>query len=179
MSQVSEINAILDGLGEGASFDQVELALRDYEQSMVLTVLADRSLAAGGGGGGSLPDPIEQAVTIEPPTDAVGLVIVPGDSDAFRVSTDPDNVSGTIAFSVGLAGGVGISPKSVYAYPLYIQPFPDTLRPALDITDSDGNDTFVIGPAGEVFAYALPTSDPAEAGQLWNDAGTLKVSAGA
>jgi hypothetical protein len=25
---------------------------------------------------------------------------------------------------------------------------------------------------------ALPTSDPAVAGRLWNDAGTLKVSAG-
>jgi hypothetical protein len=26
---------------------------------------------------------------------------------------------------------------------------------------------------------ALPTEDPAVAGRLWNDAGTLKVSAGA
>jgi hypothetical protein len=26
---------------------------------------------------------------------------------------------------------------------------------------------------------ALPTSDPTVAGRLWNDAGTLKVSAGA
>jgi hypothetical protein len=33
--------------------------------------------------------------------------------------------------------------------------------------------------SGAVVSMAsLPTSDPAVAGQLWNDAGTLKVSAG-
>jgi hypothetical protein len=31
---------------------------------------------------------------------------------------------------------------------------------------------------GTVVLPDLPTSDPAVAGQLWNDAGTLKVSAG-
>lgn len=29
-----------------------------------------------------------------------------------------------------------------------------------------------------IFMTALPTSDPTVAGRLWNDAGTLKVSAG-
>ena len=32
--------------------------------------------------------------------------------------------------------------------------------------------------SGTVILSALPTSDPTVAGQLWNDAGTLKVSAG-
>lgn len=32
--------------------------------------------------------------------------------------------------------------------------------------------------SGDVFFTGLPTSDPAVAGQLWNDSGTLKVSAG-
>lgn len=31
---------------------------------------------------------------------------------------------------------------------------------------------------GTVILSGLPTSDPAVAGQLWNDTGTLKVSAG-
>ena len=32
--------------------------------------------------------------------------------------------------------------------------------------------------SGAVTLSGLPTSDPAVAGQLWNDAGTVKVSAG-
>jgi len=32
--------------------------------------------------------------------------------------------------------------------------------------------------SGTVILSALPTSDPTVAGQLWNDTGTLKVSAG-
>lgn len=32
--------------------------------------------------------------------------------------------------------------------------------------------------SGTVMISALPTSDPAVAGQLWNSTGTLKVSAG-
>jgi len=34
------------------------------------------------------------------------------------------------------------------------------------------------GAAGSVILNSLPTSDPTVAGQLWNDSGTLKVSAG-
>ena len=33
--------------------------------------------------------------------------------------------------------------------------------------------------SGTVTLSALPTADPLVAGQLWNDAGTVKVSAGA
>ena len=31
---------------------------------------------------------------------------------------------------------------------------------------------------GKVMASDLPTSDPSNAGQLWNDSGTVKISAG-
>jgi hypothetical protein len=31
---------------------------------------------------------------------------------------------------------------------------------------------------GNIVASGLPTSDPSNAGQLWNDSGTVKVSAG-
>ena len=39
----------------------------------------------------------------------------------------------------------------------------------------DGSEVAVIGSSIDL---GLPTSDPAVAGQLWNDAGTVKVSAG-
>lgn len=39
-------------------------------------------------------------------------------------------------------------------------------------------DKLVIDHTDAVYIQNLPTSDPASAGQLWNDAGTLKVSAG-
>lgn len=37
---------------------------------------------------------------------------------------------------------------------------------------------FTVNPDGSVIAAALPTADPEVAGALWNDAGTLKISAG-
>lgn len=46
-----------------------------------------------------------------------------------------------------------------------------TLGPATSITS--------LTASGAVILSGLPTSDPVVAGQLWNDAGTLKVSAGA
>ena len=45
-----------------------------------------------------------------------------------------------------------------------------TLGTATSITD--------LTASGTVIFSGLPTSDPVAAGQLWNDAGTLKVSAG-
>lgn len=45
-------------------------------------------------------------------------------------------------------------------------------------TDYEWVDKNVLGENGNVFVPNLPTSDPLVAGQLWNDAGTLKVSSG-
>ena len=42
----------------------------------------------------------------------------------------------------------------------------------------DDNGTLMINNSGKVMATDLPTSDPSNAGQLWNDNGTLKISAG-
>jgi hypothetical protein len=36
----------------------------------------------------------------------------------------------------------------------------------------------MINNKGKVMATDLPTSDPNNAGQLWNDSGTVKISAG-
>jgi hypothetical protein len=43
------------------------------------------------------------------------------------------------------------------------------------VLDKDG---YCAALSGVVIAHGLPTSDPAVAGQLWNSAGTVKVSAG-
>ena len=42
----------------------------------------------------------------------------------------------------------------------------------------DDNGTLMINNSGKVMASSLPTSDPNNAGQLWNDSGTVKISAG-
>ena len=42
----------------------------------------------------------------------------------------------------------------------------------------DDNGTLMINNSGKVMATDLPTSDPSNAGQLWNDSGTVKISAG-
>ena len=46
----------------------------------------------------------------------------------------------------------------------------------IDLPDSNG--TLMINDSGKVMASELPTSDPSNAGQLWNDSGTVKISAG-
>ncbi len=42
----------------------------------------------------------------------------------------------------------------------------------------DDNGTLMINNNGKVMATNLPTSDPNNKGQVWNDNGTLKISAG-
>ena len=46
----------------------------------------------------------------------------------------------------------------------------------ITLPDLDG--TVVVNNSGTVMMSSLPTSDPNNAGQLWNDSGTLKISAG-
>lgn len=46
----------------------------------------------------------------------------------------------------------------------------------IDLPDANG--TLMINDSGKVMATDLPTSDPNNKGQLWNDSGTLKISAG-
>ena len=86
----TQINAILDQLGEGASVDEVEYALRDYGKREILVVVADRGLAAGGEGGGSLPE--EWTVT---------------DGALLMEPTDPTDVPLRIELPVGAAGEGG------------------------------------------------------------------------
>ena len=47
-----------------------------------------------------------------------------------------------------------------------------------DIVFPDQSGTVMVNESGKVMATDLPTSDPSNAGQLWNDSGTVKISAG-
>ena len=47
-----------------------------------------------------------------------------------------------------------------------------------DIKFPDQSGTVMVNESGKVMATDLPTSDPSNAGQLWNDSGTVKISAG-
>lgn len=54
------------------------------------------------------------------------------------------------------------------------------IRASAANTVSLGNSTYPLAGiyVGKIYATNLPTADPAVAGQVWNDAGTLKISAG-
>ena len=47
-----------------------------------------------------------------------------------------------------------------------------------DIVFPDQSGTVMVNESGKVMATDLPTSDPTNTGQLWNDGGTVKISAG-
>ena len=51
-----------------------------------------------------------------------------------------------------------------------------TTKRNIDLPDDNG--TLMINNKGKVMATDLPTSDPSNSGQLWNDNGTVKISAG-
>ena len=46
----------------------------------------------------------------------------------------------------------------------------------INFPDQDGE--VIVNESGKVMAADLPTSDPSNVGQLWNDSGTVKISAG-
>ena len=46
------------------------------------------------------------------------------------------------------------------------------------ISFPDQSGSIMLNESGKVMAADLPTSDPSNAGQLWNDSGTVKISAG-
>ena len=46
------------------------------------------------------------------------------------------------------------------------------------ISFPDQSGTVMVNESGKVMATDLPTSDPTNTGQLWNDGGTVKISAG-
>ena len=51
-----------------------------------------------------------------------------------------------------------------------------TAKREIEFPDQSG--TVMVNESGKVMATDLPTSDPSNTGQLWNDSGTVKISAG-
>ena len=51
-----------------------------------------------------------------------------------------------------------------------------TAKREIEFPDQSG--TVMVNESGKVMAADLPTSDPSNTGQLWNDSGTVKISAG-
>src|SRR5580765_7067115 len=149
--------------------------------------------------GGGLPDDwivgTDPGVTIAPSApgedSVLKMIAAPGSGDhngsLFRTHYEEDGVE--YGMRIGVYGDI-TTEGSVGAYAGYFRGEEKLVQVSIQagaaqgnaklfsLTDVEGQFLFYIGPLGEIVAPALPTSDPANAGQLWNDAGTLKVRGG-
>ena len=99
--------------------------------------------------------------------------------EVYRIVGDPD--TGLITTSI-TNGDVKVQPNGTGKVEVDKVLFTDTTLSTLttnaDLTlSANGTGAVAITPA-KIMMSNLPTSDPSNAGQLWNDSGTLKVSAG-
>lgn len=86
-----------------------------------------------------------------------GLAEIGGIYNKFETVTDSSNYTGSVEFVPNKVTAGSNSYSSVLTL---------------------SQDKVVIQNTGAVYIQNLPTTDPTSAGQLWNDSGTLKVSAG-
>jgi len=99
--------------------------------------------------------------------------------EVYQIVGDPD--TGLITTSI-TNGDVKIQPNGTGKVEIDRVLFTDTTLSTLttnaDLTlSANGTGAVAITPI-KVMIANLPTSDPSNAGQLWNSSGTLKVSAG-
>ena len=99
--------------------------------------------------------------------------------EVYQIVGDPD--TGLITTSI-TNGDVKIQPNGTGNVEVDAVQFSDTTISTLttnsDLTlSANGTGAVSITPT-KIMMANLPTSDPSVAGQLWNDSGTLKVSAG-
>jgi hypothetical protein len=116
--------------------------------------LIKSEIEAAAENGGSVPDPITASLNVQSPTgDTIANLEDETQSQGLYVASD-----GSVSINA-TGGGPGTGALSLlgggFAQLLYIR-----------------GDGFFLVPAN------LPTADPHVANQLWNSAGTLKVSAG-
>ena len=99
--------------------------------------------------------------------------------EVYQIVGDPD--TGLITTSI-TNGDVKIQPNGTGKVEIDKVLFTDTTLSTLttnaDLTlSANGTGAVAITPV-KIMMANLPTSDPSNAGQLWNSSGTLKVSAG-
>lgn len=106
-------------------------------------------------------------------TSAVPLAVSAASIDLFANGSSSDVFIGSDADGVGVsAGSGGVAINTSSEGPIHVQTS-GTLH--LGAVGANG----ILELTGtKAFWYNLPTADPAVAGQLWNSAGTLKISAG-
>lgn len=134
------------------------------------------------GGGGGLSNPVSEALVVAPASQSDTPLTLTGGgagSDYGNV-LEVENQDGAVGrlLYVDSAGEVEIHVRDNDALALTIFGAASGTQDLLRAKRGNTN-VFAIGPSGEIKTFAaLPTVDPTVAGQLWNDAGTLKVSAG-
>jgi hypothetical protein len=100
-----------------------------------------------------------------------------------RVEITPPYVQGAASYHIyrttggATQGKIGsLTPKVVGSTQTAV--FRDTGKVAEEGEEPDTNTTGQLTASGIVMLTGLPTADPEVLGQLWNDSGTLKISAG-
>ena len=88
-----------------------------------------------------------------------GGVINHDSSDASSIVLCGGSSSSTTGANITVGGSSGSADRAV-------------------IFKSNATETLRIDSAGGIVCSSMPTSDPSVAGQLWNDSGTVKISAG-
>lgn len=185
MSRIDEINAILDELGPSATYDEVELALRDYPQRELISVLADR--AAGGGGSAIAMSKVtithDQLLTLH--STGVEIVPAPGAGKAVdflrmmlsaRIVADNreyTNISAT-AYLFVTRGGADIAYLFDGTY-LGVDPVTELL--GTTSSDGIGGNTVIWGPWYDVGTHDQGSQPVVEqrGGEIDNAALTLKL----
>ena len=101
-------------------------------------------------------------------------------STAFEGSGGPVDIAAGVGAGAGQGGHVSLAGGSAQngnGGTITIAAGDSTDGAGGDIEINAGN-AFSSGTKGNVFIFALPTADPHVANALWNNAGTLKISAG-
>jgi hypothetical protein len=129
------------------------------------------------------------------------LVVEEREPNTFRFSIDSFVIDGGFGYAVGDTltvpyseiGGVSVFPSDVVTFTLQEGSISGPVETYVNVSDGnlsvDTVSTSALTVKGEVITSALtaqtevffpglPTEDPVNLGQLWNDSGSLKISAG-
>ncbi len=121
-------------------------------------------------GGGTLGSPL--SVVVDGSTLAIN-----GSNQVESTGTVPVVTTGTVL----ITNGGAIKTDTTTAHTALMQAYDvngTTYRTFATLTNGDVPSFTISQPAGGILAYIPPTADPHVIGALWNNAGTLTISAG-